>query len=182
MIQHKGVLPDQATMDFYAKISYKFVKRFCIDEFGMTINDILPQIHVVLFEAPEPISLPEQVDSAIQQALSSENNNDRVLGLYTAVELAANHLAGHVSEDEKLSVKSVLRQNAITHGAEEKKFNSDFKYIMILRSKIMHSDYTPEDKEVEGYFNTIRKILEKSGFNIKPNKLSQQDAAGGTAA
>ena len=102
VIQHKGVLPDQPTMDFYAKLSYKFVKRFCNDEFGMAINTILPQIHIILFEAPEPISLPEQVSSAIRQAFESESNIEKVLGLYTAVELAAKHLAAHINDDEKL--------------------------------------------------------------------------------
>ncbi len=166
VIQHKGVLPDQPTMDFYANLSYKFVKRFCNDEFGMAINTISPQIHIILFEAPEPISLPEQVSSAIQQAFESESNIEKVLGLYTAVELAAKHLAAHVNDGEKLSVKSVLRQNALSHGVEEKKFNKDFKYLDILRGKIMHSEYLPEDKEVEGYSNTVKRILTKAGFNV----------------
>ena len=165
VIQHKGVLPDQSTMDFYAKFSYRFVKRFCNDEFGMPINSILPQIHIVLFEAPEPVSLPEQVSSAIQQAIQAENNIDKVLGLYTAVELAAKHLAAHINED-KLSVKSVLRQNAMSHGVEEKRFNKDFKYLDILRGKILHSDYLPEDNEVGGYSNTVKRILTKAGFNV----------------
>ena len=153
-------------MDFYANLSYKFVKRFCNDEFGMAINTISPQIHIILFEAPEPISLPEQVSSAIQQAFESESNIEKVLGLYTAVELAAKHLAAHVNDGEKLSVKSVLRQNALSHGVEEKKFNKDFKYLDILRGKIMHSEYLPEDKEVEGYSNTVKRILTKAGFNV----------------
>lgn len=167
VIQHKGVLPDQATTDFFTKIAYHFIKRFVRDEFSIDISAILPQHSIGLFEAPEPISLPDQVSRAIDEALLAQDNMSKVMGLYTAIELAAKHLAVDVEEQERVKVKEVLRKSAVAHGVPESRFNKQFKFLDILRGQIMHSEKMPEDKEVEGYLNTLRRILNSVGFLSK---------------
>lgn len=166
VIQHKGVLPDKTTTDFYIRVAYNFTKRFIKSEFGLGLNSILSPQQIAIFEAPQPRNLPKQVSDAIIDAFSNENNMTKIIGLHTALEIVARHMVSPTNETEKVSVKKTLQELAKKQGNDENKFSKRFKYIDILRGQIMHSEHMPNDKEVEGYWNTIQYILTSAGFKL----------------
>lgn len=166
VVQHKGVTPDQTTTSFYVSTTYDFVRRFLKDEFGLSVHEFLTPPQVATFEAPERRPLPERLLNALQSAMSNDDTTSQVLAMYTALELAAEDLAANESSETKISVKGTLRNAATAYGMDAKRFHKEYKYIDILRGQIMHSSHVPLPKEVEGYFNTVRRVLSSAGFDL----------------
>lgn len=176
VIQHKGVVPDEITTTFYADSAYRFMKRFLCDELDVVLSDFLSIPQIAVFEAPEPKSLPRKVADALVESESDKDTTARVLTVYTALELAAEHITGASSTNQtKISVKGTFRNAAEAFGIEQKRFNKEWKYIDILRGQIMHSAHVPSEREVEGYQNVAKKVLSLVGFSL-PEELKSQIA------
>ena len=65
-----------------------------------------------------------------------------------------------------MSFAEALRKAAKARGAPEKKLERDLHFIVVLRSRVMKHKYMPTDKEHEGYFRALERVLSSLGFDL----------------
>ncbi len=161
-IQHKGLLPDQATTQYYVDIAYRFTKRFLKEELGSSIEIILSQQHRALMEGPDPIEAPVELVSALEQASHLGSPSSKIVAGYVVLEKAAKIMDSIVSD--KTTLRGVLKKSSVARGIPENKVNKRLRFVFMLRSKVLRSDYEPTEKEVNGFFKVVATLLTYAGF------------------
>jgi hypothetical protein len=168
-IQHKGILPDSGTTQFFLNIGYQFAKRFLQEEMNFASSGLLSQKYQKRMEGLPPEGA-EEVFAAMNSAQHAQSLVNRIVLGYTALNRAVVFL-----EDRKvgkLSFRKSFRQEALQRGAKRKDIDTALQKVFNLRNKVIQSSYEPTPKDANEFFVAAYELLRLTGFTQGSNRLS----------
>jgi hypothetical protein len=166
-VQHKGLIPDLRTSEFYVEVAYRFAKRFLAEELGVPIEKVISSIHRAMMEAPKLQEAPDELFEGLQEAKNAPDPISKIVAAYTVLEKAAGLLAVNGIDDVKVRLRSTIRDAAVAFGTPEEKINKALKKMFMLRGRSLNSDYDPSEKEADGFIRLVARILGFVGYRLQ---------------
>jgi hypothetical protein len=157
-IQHKGLLPDSITTSYFIENAFKFTKRFLKEELDISINDVLTIQNILLMETTDSINIPDEILTILENAKSEITPLGKIIAGFTALEKIVALLTP--KNTKRLNLRGTLRSLGLSRGIPIEKINRDIDSIFVLRNRVVHSDYRPNEKEAKLYLNSIKQIID----------------------
>jgi hypothetical protein len=164
-IQHKGLLPDEATTSYHIDVAYFFIKRFLSEELDTQIEEVISSKHRAMMEGPEPLEAPEDIVAALKSAAEASDPLTAIISAYTVLERAAKTLAEPGSE--KIRLRKTLKDAALVRGSDPKRISKRLDAAFMLRGQVLHSEHIPTPKDSESMLKVVNLILEDIGIKTK---------------
>lgn len=160
-IQHKGLVPDAGSTQFYVEVAYAFVKRFLTDELLVDFASVFPAKYRALMEGQQ---LPgsEQVMTAFSEARAAKSPSEKILMGYTALARAA-----ALVDDPKLGkpgFRRAFRQAAHDKGIAIEPVRDLLDSIMSMRNQVVHSAYNPTAEDATKFLAAANELLKLTGY------------------
>lgn len=159
-IQHKGLTPDEFTTQFYIDCAYSFFKRFVIEELNIDFKTILPQKYINMLEGKPEIEIPD-IREDLKATAKIESKVERVVRAHTILEHVA--AAVHDPLNGITGFRKALRYLGETRGQSKEKLDYLMDSIQKLRGQVVHSDYVPDEEEVQRFMNHVGQLLRLVG-------------------
>lgn len=192
-IQHKGLIPDSLTAQFFVEIAYGFTKGFLERELGILLSDALPTRYRMFMEGVSPQAVtfdhtkPSEQDTehesnsvailtdALREAWNAENPTSQIVAGYSVLQQAVRVLAGVDSADAKVGFKKTLRDAALKNGAEGSKIERKLKSVLIIRGQALKPEHQVGENDGLGLLRAVESILQMVGLGsvIQPKDDSQ---------
>ena len=161
-IQHKGITPDERTTEFYAKIVYKFVKRFLEEELDSKLEDSLPAEYIVKMEGIKETYTKEEVSTSIGEIreVALTIPQTAIISSFVVLE---KFLESQRKEDEQLFYRKIINRLMTERGLNAQDYQKDVEFIVNTRNKIVHQGDKPTDDQIRLYLLAIEKVLRVLG-------------------
>lgn len=180
-IQHKGLVPDAFTAQFFVEIAYSFVKEFLARELDIPLSDALPMRYRMFMEG---VNHPQAVENtgdistetsnestsltiltnALGEAWKAENSTSQIVSGYSVLQQAVRILAGTDTADKKVKFRTTLRTAALNNGVEESRIEKKLKVILMLRGQALKLDHQVTENDGVGFLRAVESILQMVGL------------------
>ncbi|MDD5584759.1 MAG: hypothetical protein PHV55_06870 [Candidatus Omnitrophica bacterium] len=161
-IQHKGLIPDNDSTQFYIGIAYNFVKRFLPEELKIPFEEILSPKHKAVMEGI-PLEKSDEIIAMFDNVLKSNASpSGKIMEGYTILTRVVN-----LTSDQtigKVGFRRTLRKNARNCKVDLSEFKEYLDFVMKVRNQVVHSSHEPTKEEADIFLHMVGKILKKIKF------------------
>jgi uncharacterized protein YutE (UPF0331/DUF86 family) len=168
IVQHKGLTPDPQTTEFYVTEAYSFLKRFLLDELGITVESTLPRAYIRAMERTEAdeSQLMDEVNRRLRDAeklFSAGTHEMAVISAFVALEIAVRHI---IREQEPIPMINILRR-LVDSGQMDKPTWQRFKEAAAIRNRVAHTGGGISKEEARSAINKLNGLIEEI-IKLKP--------------
>lgn len=165
-IQHKGITPDERTTEFYAKIVYKFVKRFLREELDTSLEDCLSVRYRKKMEGiKDTLDLKEA--SKLFWGYYEDLSLDPQEKVMTTFVLLEKYIKGQWTEEDG-TLRGAIRRLMLERGLFFKDYKSEIDQIFDLRNRVLHKGETPSELGIKEYLTAMEIVLKAL---VAPEKI-----------
>ena len=162
VVQHKDLVPDIHTTEFYITEAYFFLKRFLREELGMAMESMLPRPCIRAIERTEAdqAQVIEEVKMRLvnaEQLFSDGTHEMAIISAFVALEIAVRRIA----KEQKLMPMAIIIRRFVDSGQMPKSTWPKFKEAEAVRNRAAHTGEGISKEAARSAINGLNELIEE---------------------
>jgi uncharacterized protein (UPF0332 family) len=162
VVQHKDLVPDIHTTEFYIGEAYAFLKRFLREELGIAMESMLPRpcIRAIEMTQADQAQGREEVKMRLvdaEQLFSAGTYEMAVISAFVALEIAVRPIA----KDQKLMAMATIMRRFVDSGQMPQSTWPKFREAEAVRNKAAHTGEGISKEAARSAINGLNELVEE---------------------